>query len=60
MIEILLVLAIAGFLLWFLQTYVPMAPPFRVVINFVVVICLICWMLSFLGLIRPLPGLRIG
>lgn len=50
-IQIILVLAICGFALWVLLTFVKMQPPFPQIIIFVVVIMLVWWLLSRFGLI---------
>lgn len=49
LITVVVVLAIVGFLLYLLLTYVPMPEPFKTIIMFVVVIALILWLLSALG-----------
>ena len=57
-IQVLVVLAIIGFLLWLVTTYIPMAPPIKTVITVVVIILIVLWLLSIF-----MPGLatiRIG
>ena len=51
MIEVVLVLAVLGFCLWLLLTYVPMPAPVRTVIIAVVVLFLIAWLLNWLGIV---------
>jgi hypothetical protein len=59
MIGLMLLLAVVGFLLWLLITYVPMAAPIKNVIVVVVVICLILYLLSVFGVTDvPVPHLR--
>lgn len=59
MIQLIILLAVFGFLLYLLNTYVPMAPPFKAIINFVVVLILILYLLNVFGIGGPpLPRLR--
>ena len=44
MISIVVVLALLGLLVYLLETYVPMAAPFRLIIRVVVVIGLLLWL----------------
>ena len=55
MIEVVLVLAVIGVLLWLLNAYVPMQPPIKMIINAVVVICTVLWLLSVFGLFQGFP-----
>jgi len=50
-VQAVLVLAVVGFLLWLLLTYVPMAKPFPQIIVFVAVLCVVLWLLSALGIL---------
>lgn len=50
MVELLVVLVVVGVLLWLVNQYVPMQPPFKTVVNVVVVLALIVWVLQFFGL----------
>jgi hypothetical protein len=50
MVEIIVVLAIVGVILWFVNAYLPMAPPFKAAINIIAVICLIIWLLQIFGI----------
>ena len=57
-ISLIIVLAIIGVGLYLLNTYVPMAPPIKTIINVVAVIAVILWLLSAFGLLDGGP--RIG
>lgn len=50
-IQILVVLVIAGVVLWLVESYIPMAAPFKVVIRVVVILLLCLWLLSLFGLL---------
>lgn len=50
LIALVLVLAVVGFLVWLVTTYVPMPAPFKNVIIVVVIIVLVLWLLQlFVG-----------
>lgn len=51
LIAIILVIVIVGVLMWFINTYIPMARPIKTILNVVVVLALIIWVLSAFGLI---------
>jgi len=51
---IVIVLVVIGFLLWLINTYVPMAGSIKTILNAVVVIAVILWLLSALGIIHGL------
>jgi hypothetical protein len=56
-IEIIIVIAIVGVILWAVNQYVPMAAPVKNVLNIVVIIILVIWLLRVFGLFTG--GLRI-
>ena len=56
LISLILVLALVGFLLWLVLTYIPMPEPFKKVILVLVVIVLVLWLLQLLGLVGPTIG----
>jgi len=58
MIELLLVLVIVGVCLYLIETYVPLAPPIKVVIRVVVILVLALWLLRVFG-VGDLPALRL-
>ncbi len=59
LISLILILAIVGFLVYLLVTYIPMPAPFKQVIIVLVVIVLVLWLLQLLGVVGPtVPRLR--
>ena len=50
LIHAVLVLIIAGVLLWLVNRYVPMASAIKSLLNFVVIIALILWLLKIFGI----------
>jgi hypothetical protein len=59
LVGIVLVLVIAGLVLWLINTYIPMAGAIKSLLNVVVFIVLLLWLLQAFGLIGRIPGLRI-
>jgi len=59
MLTVIIVIVIVGFLLWLVNTQVPMHPTVKTILNAVVVIVLVVWLLSVFGLIGPMPRPRV-
>jgi hypothetical protein len=59
LITVIIILVIAGVLLWLINTYIPMARPIKTILNVVVVICVILWLLSVFGVISGVSSLRL-
>lgn len=59
LISVVLVLIIVGFLLWLINTYIPMARPIKTILNAVVVIVIILWLLSVFGVIPNVVNMRL-
>lgn len=60
MIQILVVLIIAGALLWLVNYLIPMDPKFKTVVNVVAAILLLLWLLQVFGLWSGPPATRMG
>jgi len=56
LIQLLVVLIVVGVVLWLLNTYVPMQPPIKTIINVVVVLVLCLWLLQAFGI----TSMRVG
>ncbi len=56
LVNLVLVLAIVGFLLYLIITYVPMPAPFKQMIVVLVVIVLVVWLLQLIGFVGPTIG----
>jgi len=50
LIQVLIVLVVAGVCLYLVQTYIPMAAPIKTIITVVVVIFLCIWLLGIFGI----------
>ena len=60
LINIVLVLVVAGVLLWLINTYIPMQMTIKRILNAVVVICIVFWLLSIFGILPDLASYRVG
>ena len=59
LISFIIVMAVVGFAVWLLTTYVPMPDPIKVAIIVLVVIVLVVWVLNLIGFVGPtIPRLR--
>jgi len=59
MIQLILTLAIIGFIVWLIVTYIPMPDVFKKGIIVIVAICVILYLLRVFGIGDiPLPGRR--
>jgi hypothetical protein len=54
LISVIVVLIVIGVVLWLINTYVPMQPPFKTIINVVVILVLCLWLLSLVGVVGPI------
>jgi len=48
-IQLLIVLVVVGVILYFINHYLPLDPPIRMIINVVVVLILLLWVLRLFG-----------
>ena len=51
-VSVLIFLVIVGVILYLVNTYIPMAPPIKTVINVVAVLCLCLWLLNAFGMMN--------
>ncbi len=58
LLTLIVVLVAVGFLLWAVNTYVPMAPGVKNLLNVAVVVLLVLWLLT--SLFGVVPNLRVG
>lgn len=56
---VLLVLIVVGVVLWLVNTYVPLDPKIKRILNWVVVIFVIIWLCKAFGLFASLKGVSI-
>ncbi len=60
LLHLVIVLIVVGILLWLVNTYIPMDPKIKSILNAVVVICVIVWLLQVFGVLGALSGFRVG
>lgn len=63
MLSLIITLVVIGVLMWMVNTYIPMAQPFKNILNVVVIICVVIYLLSAFGILGgvhdvPVPRLR--
>ena len=59
LVDIAVILVIAGLLMWLINTYIPMAAAIKSLLNIVVFVVLLIWVLQSLGIIGEVAGIRI-
>ena len=58
-LTIIIVLIVAGVVLWLVNTYIPMQRTIKLILNAVVVIIVVIWLLKVFGLLDNLQHLKI-
>jgi hypothetical protein len=59
LLNILIILIVAGVLLWLINTYIPMDRKIRNILNAVVVILIVIWLLKVFGLLNTLKNISV-
>ncbi len=59
-IQLIIILAVIGLLLWLVNTYIPMSDPIKKILNIVVLIAVILWLLNVFGLLGGMSSMRVG
>lgn len=59
LLDIVITLVIVGVILWLINRFIPMASSIKTILNVVVVVAVIWWLLSILGLVSPISTYRI-
>ena len=60
LIQLVIVLAIVGVILWVINSYIPMQSTVKKILNVVVVVAVVVWLLSVFGVIGNISSIRIG
>jgi len=60
LMNVLLILVVVGVVLWLVNTYLPMDPKIKTILNIVVVIVVVIWLLRAFGILGSLSEFRIG
>ena len=58
LINIVVILVVAGLLMWLINTYIPMAAAIKSLLNIVVFVVVLVWLLQVFGVIGPISGLH--
>lgn len=58
-VTIIIIIVLVGILLWFVETYVPMAPAIKRILEGVVVLVLLLWLLQSFGILGSIGNARI-
>jgi hypothetical protein len=48
-IGVIVVLVVVGVLMWLINSYIPMADPYKKILNVVIVILIVLWLLNVFG-----------
>ncbi|MHC1776531.1 MAG: Thivi_2564 family membrane protein [Lentimicrobium sp.] len=59
LLTILIVLVVAGVLLWLVNSYIPMDSKIKTILNVVVVIVVIIWLLKAFGILTALGNINV-
>ncbi|HEX2682555.1 MAG TPA: Thivi_2564 family membrane protein [Ferruginibacter sp.] len=59
LLTILLVLIVAGVILWLINTYIPMDHKIKSILNAVVVIIIVIWLLQVFGLLGSIKKIKV-
>jgi hypothetical protein len=54
LIQLLVIVVVIGVVLYLINNFVPMQPPWKTILNVVVVLIFVIWLLSAVGLLGPL------
>ena len=59
-INLIIILVVVGVILWVVNSYIPMQPTIKKILNVVVIIAVIIWLLSVFGVIGNISTIRVG
>ena len=59
LISLVITLAVVGFLLWLVNAYVPMDGTIKRIINIVVIIAVVLWLLSAIGVLGHVHDVQV-
>lgn len=59
LITIILVLVVAGVILWLINSYIPMDGKIKNILNIVVVIAIVLWLLKAFGLLDSMKSINV-
>ena len=60
LISLVVTLIVVGVLLWAVNTYIPMDPTIKKILNIVIVIAVVLWLLAAFGVLGHMNSVRVG
>ncbi len=60
LVSLIVALVVVGVLLWLVNTYIPMDPKIKQILNIVIVIAVVLWLLQVFGLLGNFANIRVG
>lgn len=60
LITLVVTLIVVGVLLWLVNTYIPMDPTIKKILNIVIVIAVVLWLLAAFGVLGHMSSVRVG
>jgi hypothetical protein len=60
LIEIVVALILVGFVLWLINSYIPMDATIKRILNVVVIIVVVLWLLNVFGIFHYLTSVHVG
>ena len=60
LIQVIVVLIVAGVVLWLINRFIPMAGSIKTILNAVVVIVIVLWLLSVFGILSSFSKIHVG
>jgi vacuolar-type H+-ATPase subunit I/STV1 len=58
-LSVVIVLIVVGVLLFLVNKHIPMQPPFKTIVNVVVIFAVVLWLLSAFGVLGSITGARL-
>lgn len=59
-VSFIIIVALIGVIMWAVNKYIPMSPGIKTFLNIAVVVILVYWALSLIGLLPDLNAIRLG
>jgi hypothetical protein len=59
LISLVITLIVVGVLLWLMNTYIPLDPKIKQIINIVIVIAVVLWLLSVFGVFGSISNVQV-
>lgn len=59
LINILIILIVAGFLLWLVNRFIPMDRKIKSILNIIVIIAIVIWLLNVFGILNSISSIRV-